>query len=153
MKKKLKILLHLYQVTNDNFTLLNGRLDLFYNTYYQVVVLCTVKRAHLSPCAWIPIIISSKVHWLASYYLTTDKIVFQFQWKNCETSNGCTKGSSPSCSIKKNECTKENNYSVCVPKVSNSTWTLWRYIIRVVSYIPNNIQMHGWSSFLTGETK
>jgi hypothetical protein len=33
--------------TNDNLTPSNGWLDLFYTTYYQVVVLCAVKDAFL----------------------------------------------------------------------------------------------------------
>ena len=42
--KCLKVLLNLYSITNDNITLLDGRLDLSYTTYYHVVVLCTVKN-------------------------------------------------------------------------------------------------------------
>jgi len=39
-----KILLNLYSITNDNVTLVDGQLDLFYTTYYHVVVLCIVKE-------------------------------------------------------------------------------------------------------------
>ena len=42
--KMSKILLNLYSITNDNVTLVDGQLDLFYTTYYHVVVLCIVKE-------------------------------------------------------------------------------------------------------------
>ena len=42
--KCLKVLLNLYSITNDNVTLVDGHLDLFYTTYYHVVILCIVKE-------------------------------------------------------------------------------------------------------------
>ena len=44
MQKKTKYSSQFIWVTNDNLVLCNGWLDLFYTTYYQVVVLCTVKK-------------------------------------------------------------------------------------------------------------
>ena len=42
--KMSKVLLNLYSITNDNVTLVDGQLDLFYTTYYHVVILCIVKE-------------------------------------------------------------------------------------------------------------
>jgi len=51
---KQRILLNLYLIANDNLTSFNGWLDLFYTTYYYMVILCTVKELkYLAQVWWV----------------------------------------------------------------------------------------------------